>query len=162
MNLQSDEVAEKILRIAKKIDHSAYSIPWNGKKQRHVARLYYDNNKDPGTKYRAVITCAKDKIYWWIGVNTAMYDRYKTIIDKHADLAWNLSHPDENRIIFYSIEEFESFAEDCFGGVGDINVPLRCNEMTKDGRIVICPNCRMRFKRAQRCPECGQLILYNV
>ncbi len=26
---------------------------------------------------------------------------------------------------------------------------------------IICPNCRIKFKRAMRCPECGQLILYK-
>ncbi len=46
----------------------------------------------------------------------------------------------------------------------DINVaipPITVFENDEGQTKVICPNCSMEFFKAPRCPECGQLILYN-
>ena len=163
MNLQNDELAARMLEAAKQFDDTAYTKPWNGKKQRLIAKLHYGHDKDPGMAYRTEITNAKEKIYWWIGLQTPMYVKYGRIIDKYDDKEWKANH-DETRIIFYSSEAFFDFVDECFGknvDNSDINTPLEPKGMSADGYVVICPRCDTKFKRADRCPECGQLIKYQ-
>lgn len=47
--------------------------------------------------------------------------------------------------------------------VVDINTGVDPLELiTKEGKtIVTCPNCKSLFEKAPRCPECGQLIMYE-
>ncbi len=163
MNLQSDEVAARLLDAAKKFDETAYSKSWNGKKQRPIAKLHYGNDKDPGMAHRTEITSAKNNIYWWIGVQSPMYIKYGQIIDKYDDKDWRARWKDETRIIFSSEEEFFSFVDECLSkdNNADINTPLPPKGMSADGFVVICPRCDTKFKRAERCPECGQLINYE-
>ncbi len=42
----------------------------------------------------------------------------------------------------------------------DINTPIPPLGISADGSVVICPRCETKFKRAERCPDCGQLIKY--
>lgn len=44
-----------------------------------------------------------------------------------------------------------------------INTPRKPGlySKTESGHEVLCPNCESTFRRAQRCPECGQLINYD-
>ncbi len=165
MNFQSDEVVAQIFEVAKKFDDTAYTKPWNGKKQRLIAKLHYGNEKDPGRPYRTEITSAKETIYWWIGLQSHMYLKYGKIIDKYDDKRWK-ADPEhgETRIKFESTEKFFSFVDECLGKTvdnSDINTPLPPKGMSADGFVVICPRCNTKFKCAERCPECGQLMLYE-
>ena len=45
-------------------------------------------------------------------------------------------------------------------GSNDINTPVEPKSISKDGIDVVCPRCEEKFKHADRCPECGQLIKY--
>lgn len=47
--------------------------------------------------------------------------------------------------------------------IDSINVPAKPLDIIEgnDGEKVVCPNCRTKFKKAMRCPECGQLIQYS-
>ncbi len=161
-NLQSDEVANKVLEIAKQFDITAYTKSWNGKKQRLLAKLHNGSPTDPGTEKRSEITAAKEKIYWWIGLESPVYKNYGDIVERIADKAWGEKYKGlETRIIFGSLEEFIAFTDECLGKVDDINVAIKPKDISLDGSVVICPRCENRFKRAPRCPECGQLIRYN-
>ena len=159
MNLQSDEIVNKMLEVIKRFDDTAYNKPWNGKKQRLVAKMHYGHDRDPGMAYRAEITNSKDKIYWWIGLKCPFYRKYADLIDQIDDKAWRAKY-DETRIIFYSADEFFEFVNKCLGSVDDINTPLPPKGISADGTVVICPKCETKFKRAERCPDCGQLIKY--
>lgn len=164
MNLQNDELAERMLEAAKKFDETAYTKPWNGKRQRLIAKLHYGNVKDPGKAHRTEITNAKDRIYWWIGVQSSMYIKFGTIIDKYDDKEWREKWKVETRIIFNSEEAFFEFVDECFGkslDKSDINTPLPPKGVSADGFVIICPKCDIKFKRAARCPDCGQLIQYQ-
>ena len=47
----------------------------------------------------------------------------------------------------------------------DINTPLAPKEVIKDseaGAYFVCGKCNYRFKMAQRCPDCGQLVKVDV
>ena len=44
--------------------------------------------------------------------------------------------------------------------VDDINVAIEPKDISVDGFVVICPRCEEKFKHADRCPNCGQLIKY--
>ncbi len=116
MDFQNDELAVKILEVAKKFDETAHSKPWkNLKKQRPVADLHYGYEKDPGMKYRSEIRCAKKKIYWYIGIHTSMYSKYRNVIDKYDEKAWKEKWKDETRIVFTSEEAFFDFVDECIG-----------------------------------------------
>ncbi len=165
MNLQSDELAEKILEAARKFDETAHSKVWkNPKKQRPVADLHY-GEESPAKKYRSQIRCAKNSIYWYIGVHTSLASKYGSIIERYEDKGWkNKWGDEETRIIFGSGDELFSFVDECLGksvNNSDINTPIEPKEMSADGFVVICPRCDTKFKRAERCPECGQLIKYQ-
>lgn len=45
----------------------------------------------------------------------------------------------------------------------DINIPLRPKSSidNANGIMIECPNCQVLFRKAQRCPECGQIIDYR-
>ncbi len=47
--------------------------------------------------------------------------------------------------------------------VDSINVAKKPIDIIQEdgGDKVVCPKCKTKFKRAMRCPECGQLILYK-
>ncbi len=163
MNLQNDVLAAKILEAAKQFDESAHSRQWNNpNKQRPVADLHYGDNKTPSMDRRSQIRCAKKNIYWYIGIRTSLYTKHKAVIDKYAEKAWNEIHPEEVRIIFDTEDAFFDFVNECLNkGEGDINTPTSPKGISQDGFIVICPRCESKFKRAERCPECGQLIAYK-
>ena len=42
----------------------------------------------------------------------------------------------------------------------DINTPMEPKVVYENGDVV-CPRCEEKFKHANRCPECGQLIKYE-
>lgn len=44
-----------------------------------------------------------------------------------------------------------------------INIPEKPLAIIEgsNGEKAVCPNCKMKFKKAMRCPECGQRILYS-
>ena len=159
MNLQSDEVAERILNEAKNFDVTARSKDWNGNRNRLVARMYFGHGTNPGLDRRSEITVGTDKIYWWIGLHTPLYEKYGELIDEIGDEDWKSKH-DETRIIFESLESFFAFTSKCLGKVVDINVPATPKALSVDGAVVVCPRCDNKFQRAERCPECGQLIKY--
>ncbi|WP_026527814.1 hypothetical protein [Butyrivibrio sp. VCD2006] len=164
MDLQNDELATRILEVAKKFDETAHSKPWkNPKKQRAVADLHY-GEKSPGKAYRSEIRCAKKNIYWYIGVHTSLYRKYRTLIEKYEDKEWYEKWgEEETRMVFDEEEKFFEFSDACFGKTvdnSDINTPLPPKGMSADGFVVICPRCETKFKRADRCPDCGQLIKY--
>ena len=160
MNCQDDEVANKVLEIVKQFDPSAYTKDWNGKKQRPIAFMHYGHEKDPGLAYRAEITSAKNKFYWWIGLKSPFYQKYAAYIDPIDDDAWREKY-EETRIIFYSAEEFFEFTDKCLEKVNDINTAMLPKAISDDGTVVVCPRCEIKFLRAERCPECGQLIKYE-
>ncbi len=73
MDFRTDnEMAERMLQVVKKFDETAYSKQWNGRRQRHIANMHYGHEQDPGMKYRAELTVASDKIYWWIGKHLSL------------------------------------------------------------------------------------------
>ncbi len=116
MNLQNDELAKKILEAAMKFDKTAHAKPWtNLKKQRPVADLHYGEDKTPSMDQRSQIRCAKDSIYWYIGVHTSLYKKHKAVIDKYDEKSWNQKHPDEKRIVFTSENIFFDFVDECLG-----------------------------------------------
>ena len=136
----------------------AYRV-WNGRRQRRIANMHYGHEQDPGMKYRAELTVASDKIYWWIGKHCPFYLKYESKIDAIDDEEWKANH-DETRIVFYSEKEFFEFVNACIETTADINTPLAPKGESADGFVVICPRCDNKFKRAERCPDCGQLIRY--
>lgn len=165
MNLQNDELAAKILEVAKKFDETAHSKPWNNpQKQRPVADLHYGEDRTPAIDRRSQIRCAKKNIYWYIGVLTPLYSKYQAVIDKYDEKKWNQKNPEEVRIVFNNEEEFFGFVDECLGkneDNSDINTQLPPKGMSADGFVIICPRCDSKFKRAKRCPNCGQLIKYQ-
>ncbi len=44
--------------------------------------------------------------------------------------------------------------------IDDINIAVEPKGISADGFIVICPRCEGKFKHADRCPDCGQLIKF--
>ncbi|MBE5919941.1 MAG: hypothetical protein E7272_08855 [Pseudobutyrivibrio ruminis] len=155
----NDEMAERMMQVVKKFDETAYSKPWNGKRNRLIAKMHYGHETDPGMKYRAELTVASDKIYWWIGKHCPFYMKYESKIDEIDDEEWKANH-DETRIIFYSEKDFFEFVNACLDSTADINTPMAPKGESADGFVVICPRCDTKFRRAERCPDCGQLIKY--
>lgn len=46
-------------------------------------------------------------------------------------------------------------------GINQGKVPLSITR-TDSGLLFVCPQCRNTFKKAKRCPECGQLIVFDA
>lgn len=46
-------------------------------------------------------------------------------------------------------------------GINQGKAPLSITQ-TDSGLLLVCPQCRNSFKKAKRCPECGQLILFDA
>ena len=111
---------------------------------------------------------AEDRVTIWVeprhiriygGKNTRVYNKLPD------EPTYKYSHK-ERRIKFDNIDEALDFINNnlCKQVIvaGDsINTPIPPKGLSADGYVVICPRCDTKFKRADRCPECGQLIKYQ-
>ena len=143
---------DALFEAGKRIDASAReNVDKEGKW--HVL-LYMDNPAED----RASIWVGPRHIRIYAGKRTPIYNMLP------EEPGYKYKHR-ERRITFYSIEEALDFinsnlCQDSSALPDSINTPAMPKGMSADGFVVICPRCDTKFKKADRCPECGQLIKY--
>ena len=142
---------EALLDAGLKIDSSA-RVNYNKNGEWHV--LIYPENTP---RERVTIWLTKTHIRIYAGINTPIF-RYFPDDPKNK-------YPDkERRITFYSMDEALDFINQRLVknqfSKKSINTPIAPKDISLDGFVVVCPRCKGKFQRAERCPECGQLILY--
>ena len=144
---------DAIFEASKEIDSSA-RINYNNKGEWHVL-LYHENPAED----RASIWVAPRHIRIYGGKHTRIYDKLPD------EPKYKYSYK-ERRITFDSVEETLAFIHNKLHFVNSvssmsINTPLPPKDMSADGFVIICPKCNNKFQRAERCPDCGQLIKYE-
>ena len=144
---------DAIFEASKEIDSSA-RINYNNKGEWHVL-LYHENPAED----RASIWVAPKHIRIYGGSHTRVYGKLPD------EPKYRYSHR-ERRITFYSVEEALDFIYTNLSFINSvsaisINTPISPKGMSTDGFVIICPRCENKFQRAERCPDCGQLIKYE-
>ena len=144
---------DAFLEAGKKIDSSARGKV-DSKGKWHVLLF-----EDKPAEDRATIWIEPKHIRIYGGKNTRIFNKLPDEPD------YKYSHK-ERRITFYSADEAMEFIEKNLIKQGtklvdSINTPMLPKGMSAEGFVVICPRCDTKFKRADRCPDCGQLIKYQ-
>ena len=151
--LYTKENRSALFDVAKRIDSSARES-YNSKKQWYIL-LYED--KPAENRASIWITSRHIRIYG---------GKYTPIFSKLPDEPEYKYIYKERRITFYNMDEALDFMKNtlCKRDIeanDSINTPVSPKSVSADGFVVICPRCDAKFKRAERCPECGQLIKYE-
>ena len=141
-----------LLEAGKRIDSSAREN-YNGKKEWHVLLF-----EEKPAEERATIWLKPNHIRIYGGKYTPLFSKLPD------EPSYKYSHK-ERRIAFHKIEDALEFIDSKLckkeAGLPDsINTPVEPKGLAVDGSVVVCPRCESKFKKADRCPDCGQLIKY--
>ncbi len=144
---------DAFLEAGKRIDSSARGNV-NSEGKWHV--LIFE---DKPAEDRATIWIEPKHIRIYGGKNTRIFNKLPD------EPSYKYSHK-ERRITFHTADEAMDFIEKNLIKQGtklvdSINTPMPPKGISADGFVVICPRCDSKFKRADRCPDCGQLIKYQ-
>ncbi|MBE5919943.1 MAG: hypothetical protein E7272_08865 [Pseudobutyrivibrio ruminis] len=108
-----------------------------------------------------ILRACIDVSYFYCG--EYLYEKYKSILIDAEEIKSERKGKRKFRLINGHEEEIIELARQ-MGLVSfelnDINIPVEPKGISADGFIVICPRCEGKFKHADRCPDCGQLIKY--
>lgn len=93
-----------------------------------------------------------------------LYEQYKTILSDAEEIKSERKGKRKFRLINGREEEIIEIARK-LGLVtplkaNNINIAVGPKGISADGFIVFCPRCDNKFQKAERCPNCGQLIKY--
>ncbi len=158
--LYTEENLRKLLEAGKMIDSSAKEEV-NKKGQRYI-NIFGNTPKD-----RVTLWVASRHFRIYAGKNT----RYFNMLEDDPDYKYS---DKERRMTFYDIDDMTEFVKklckernisnDNNDAPSDpINIPMKPKDIVvnETGEKVFCPRCDRSFKRAKRCPGCGQLIDYS-
>jgi hypothetical protein len=125
-------------------------------------RLVYDDLKetdktDPPSSDKYVVIFAKDPDGPYMFKGLFKRDN----VGSRANHTEFYRVSDEVRVIGDPVTAVEPGKEEPV--ILPINVPMKPIEIIHEpeGEKVLCPSCKGTFKRAKRCPDCGQLIDYS-
>ena len=95
-------------------------------------------------KFIAIISCVRDYIS-----AAGLFEHAVSLLDAHSTV-WIMNN-----------EKYKSW----HNSKNDINIPMKPKDIRTEANGTVmyqCPRCDLLFKKARRCPECGQSILKMV